>query len=98
VTAGVIVGGSSSGVTGSGVATGPGRTRRRRAWASAQLVRAKIFWNGSVIGPVVTSCSGWRMLVPTGIFAVSYVAWRYGACWIARRGIDSGGGVGVGNG
>jgi hypothetical protein len=98
VTAGGRVGGSSSGVTGSVVGTGPGPRGKRRAWASAQLGRAKILRTSSVIGRVVTSGSGWRLLIPTGGFAVWSVAWRYGACSIARRGIGSGGGAGVGNG
>jgi hypothetical protein len=90
-------GASSSGVIGSGGASGQRRqlTGQRRARVSAQRVAAKVFRSGCVIGRVVTPFSSCRERVRAGVFAAWRAAWRYGGCWSGRRVIESGVGVGV---
>ena len=60
-------------------------TRSRRARASAQRRRAKIFRRGRVIGLVAMSFSRFPMSIRASVFAVWRAVWLYGGCWIARR-------------
>jgi hypothetical protein len=66
-------------------------TRTRRARASAQHLGAKILRRGPAIGQVATSFSRFPMNIRASVFAVWRVAWRYVACWIAKRAIGRGG-------
>lgn len=85
----------------SGIARGGGNgksrqlTRMRRARASAQRLRAPILRHGHAIGRVAMSISRFSMSIRAGDFAAWRAAWRCVVCWIARRGIERGVGVGV---
>ena len=71
---------------GSGGASGKRRqlTRKRRARASAQRQRAKIFRRGRAIGRVATNFSRFRMNIRASVFAAWRAAWLCVACWIAK--------------
>jgi hypothetical protein len=90
-------GGTKVGGIGSGVVNGKRRqlTRKRRARASAQHQGAKIFRCAGVNGLVATNTFRSSMNIRADVFAVSHAAWRYVTCWIVRRGIERGVGVGV---
>jgi len=62
-------------------------TRIYRARASAQRLGAKILRHDRVIGRVATSISRFPMTIRADVFAAWRAAWRYVACWIAKRGI-----------
>ena len=62
----------------------------RRARASAQHQRVKIFRRGHAIGLVATSISPFPMNIRASDLAAWRAAWRYVACWIARRVIGRG--------
>jgi hypothetical protein len=68
-------------------------TKSRRARASAQRRRAKIFRRGRVIGLVAMSFSRFPMSIRASVFAAWRAVWLYVGCWIARRvtGRDAGG-------
>ena len=88
----------NSGVIGNG-ASGQLRPqpRHRRARASAQRSHTPILWSGRASGPAVTPCSRCRSTGRAGVFAVWPAAESYGACWIGRHAIASGGGAGGAN-
>jgi len=60
-------------------------TWQRRARASAQQQRAKIFRRGAANGLVATNISRSSMNIRAGVFAVWHAAWLCVACWIARH-------------
>lgn len=97
---GVRVGVSSSGVIGNAVGNVRQRQlpRRRRARASAQPVRARIFANGCASGRAAMSRLSSSTRLRAGVFAVWPAGWRYDACWIARRGIGNDDGTGDSSG
>jgi hypothetical protein len=70
-------------------------TRRRRARASAQHQRAKILRRGGANVRAATNISRSSMNIRVSVFAVWRAAWRYVACWIAKRVIGRGGDVGA---
>ena len=80
-------GGNRASGIGSDGASGKRRqlTRRRRARASAQRRRAKIFRLGPAIGRVATSFSVLPTNIRASVFAVWRADWLYVACWIAKR-------------
>jgi hypothetical protein len=95
------VGVSRVGVIGSG-----GRPQRgqrcqlacpRCARASAQLQKALNFTGGVVNGRAAIRSSRSGTSIPRNVFAAWLAAWLYVACWIAKRVIGNGVGVGDGN-
>ena len=69
--------------------------RRRCARASAQRQRARILRRGGANGRAATNSSRSSRNIRVSVFAVWRAAWRYVACWIAKRVIGRGGDVGV---
>ena len=89
-------GGSSSAATAAAVGndwrrTGAVRRRARpgRARASAQRPPTRVFRPGPARDRVVTTCLSCGMSRPRNVFARRCAAWRYVACWIARRATGS---------
>lgn len=89
------IGGNNHDAIGNGYVSDEQRqlTRSRRARASAQRRRAKIFRCGHAIGLVAMNFSRLPMNIRANVFAAWNADWRYVACWIARRatGRDAGG-------
>jgi len=89
------IGGNNHNAIGNGcVSDGPRQlTRNRRARASAQHRRAKIFRRGPVIDLVAMSFFRFPMNIRASTFAAWRAVWLYVGCWIARRvtGRDAGG-------
>lgn len=73
------------------------RTRPGRARASAQWPPTRILRPGPARDRVVTTCWSCGRSRPRNVFARPCAAWRYVACWIARRATGSAAGAGDGN-
>jgi hypothetical protein len=93
---------ASDGATrGGGIGSGCANAQPRqltwicRARASAQQLEAKIVRRGGVNGLVAMNISMSSMSIRAGVFAAWRVAWLCVACWIARRVIGPGVGIGV---
>jgi hypothetical protein len=69
-------------------------THRRRARASAQRWTPRIFRRGRVSDPVAMKFLSSRRCYRPNVSVRRCAGWRYGACWIAKRGIGSGGDAG----
>jgi hypothetical protein len=85
------------GVSGSGGASGQRRqlTRKRRARVSAYNPAVKIPRLGRAIGRVATNFSHGPMNMRASVFAAWRADWLCVACWIEKRAIRRGVGVGV---
>lgn len=89
------IGGNNHDAIGNGCVSDGQRqlAKSRRARASAQRRRAKIFRRGRVIGLAATNFSPFPMNIRASAFAVWRAVWLYVGCWIARHvtGRDVGG-------
>ena len=84
-------GGSKAGVIGCGGSKLVCQlTLSRRARASAQLWRKKIFRRGRATVQAAINFSLWLMNIRVSVFAAWPADWRYVACWTARRVIERG--------